>query len=179
LNPDCIIGDGKKIWDFSHIMSGSTIGANCNPGQNEMVSPGVVPGKNVKVRNNVSIYTGATCEDDVFLGPSMVFTNVINPRSFVVRKDESKSTIVRKRASIGANATIVCGTGIGACSLVGTGAVIVKPVLTNALLAGNAARQIGWVSEAGHKLAFHSANKAWCEQEQQGYTLVNGRVSRV
>jgi len=179
IDNDCEIGEGTKIWHFSHIMPGSTIGKNCNLGQNVVVSSGVVLGNNVKVQNNVSIYTGVTCEDDVFLGPSMVFTNVINPRSFVVRKDEFKSTIVRKGASIGANATIVCGIEIGAFSLIGAGAVIIRPVPPYALMVGNPARQIGWVSEEGHKLVFNDENKAWCEQENKGYTLVNGRVSKV
>ena len=179
IDADSKIGAGTKIWHFSHIMSGCTIGNNCNLGQNVVVSPGVVLGDNVKVQNNVSIYSGVICEDDVFLGPSMVFTNVINPRSFVVRKDEYKSTIVRKGASIGANATIVCGNEIGAFSLIGAGAVIIKPVPPYALVVGNPARQIGWVSEQGHRLAFNDENKAWCEQENQGYTLVNGQVSKV
>ena len=179
IDADCAIGEGTKIWHFSHIMTGSTIGQNCNLGQNVVVSPGVVLGNNVKVQNNVSIYTGVTCEDDVFLGPSMVFTNVINPRSFVVRKDEYKSTIVRKGASIGANATIVCGIEIGAFSLIGAGAVIIRPVPPYALMVGNPARQIGWVSEQGYNLDFDQENKAWCEQENQGYALVNGRVSKV
>lgn len=173
------IGEGTKIWHFSHIMTGCTIGKNCNVGQNVVVSPGVSIGNNVKIQNNVSIYTGVVCEDDVFLGPSMVFTNVINPRSFVVRKDEYKTTIVRKGASIGANATIVCGVEIGAYSLIGAGAVIIKTVQPYALVAGNPARQIGWVSEQGHKLIFSEDGKAWCEQEKQGYTLVNGQVSKV
>ena len=177
IDNDCQIGEGSKIWHFSHIMSGCTIGSNCNLGQNVVVSPGVVLGNNVKVQNNVSIYTGVICEDDVFLGPSMVFTNVINPRSFVVRKDEFKTTIVRKGASIGANATIVCGVEIGAYSLIGAGAVITRSVPPYALVAGNPARQIGWVSEQGHKLAFNN-NKAWCEQENQGYALVNGQVCK-
>jgi UDP-2-acetamido-3-amino-2,3-dideoxy-glucuronate N-acetyltransferase len=179
IDNDCEIGEGTKIWHFSHIMPGCTIGKNCNLGQNVVVSSGVVLGNNVKVQNNVSIYTGVTCEDDVFLGPSMVFTNVINPRSFVVRKDEFKSTIVRKGATIGANATIVCGIEIGAFSLIGAGAVIIRPVPAYALMVGNPARQIGWVSEQGHKLEFDHDDNAWCEQENQGYTLVKGRVSKV
>src|ERR1044072_1318045 len=179
IDEDCRIGPGTKIWHFSHIMNGCVIGENCNLGQNVVVSPGVVLGNNVKVQNNVSIYTGGTCEDDVFLGTSMVFTNVINPRSFVVRKDEYKSTIVRKGASIGANATIICGIEIGAFSLIGAGAVIIRPVPPYALMVGNPARQIGWVSEQGHRLTFDQANNAWCEQENQGYALVNGRVSKV
>ena len=179
IDDNCIIGEGTKIWHFSHIMTGCTIGQNCNLGQNVVVSPGVVLGNNVKVQNNVSIYTGVTCEDDVFLGPSMVFTNVINPRSFVVRKDEYKSTIVRRGASIGANATIICGIEIGEYSLIGAGAVIIRSVPPYALMMGNPARQIGWVSEQGHKLEFDQDNKTWCQQENQGYTLVNGLVSKV
>jgi len=179
IDADCIIGAGSKIWHFSHIMSGCTIGENCNLGQNVYISSGVVLGKNVKVQNNVSIYTGVTCEDDVFLGPSMVFTNVTNPRSFVVRKDEYKSTIVRKGASIGANATVVCGIEIGAYSLIGAGAVIIKPVPPYALVVGNPARQIGWISEHGYRLDFDQAHKAWCKEEHQGYTLVNGQVSKI
>ncbi len=178
IDENSTIGAGTKIWHFSHIMTGCIIGNNCNLGQNVVVSPGVVLGNNVKVQNNVSIYTGVTCEDDVFLGPSMVFTNVINPRSFVVRKDEYKSTIVRKGASIGANATVVCGIEIGAFSLIGAGAVIIRSVPPYALVAGNPARQIGWVSEEGHRLIFEDGRNAWCEQEQKGYTLVNGEVSK-
>lgn len=177
IDANCTIGDGTKIWHFSHIMSGCSIGQNCNLGQNVVVSPGVVLGNNVKVQNNVSIYTGVICEDGVFLGPSMVFTNVINPRSFVTRRDEFKPTIVRKGASIGANATIVCGIEIGEYSLVGAGAVIIRTVPPYALVVGNPARQVGWVSEEGHKLEFNDG-KAWCEQEQQGYTLVNGNVTK-
>ncbi|HUQ65160.1 MAG TPA: acyltransferase [Flavitalea sp.] len=178
IDADCNIGAGTKIWHFAHVMSGSIIGENCKLGQNVYISSGVVLGKNVKVQNNVSIYTGVICEDDVFLGPSMVFTNVTNPRSFVVRKDEFKSTIVRKGASIGANATIVCGIEIGAYSLIGAGAVIIKSVLPYALVVGNPARQIGWISEQGYRLEFDPANEAWCSEEQQGYTLVNGQVSK-
>jgi UDP-2-acetamido-3-amino-2,3-dideoxy-glucuronate N-acetyltransferase len=179
IDADCRIGAGTKIWHFSHIMSGCTIGEACNLGQNVYISSGVVLGKNVKVQNNVSIYTGVTCEDDVFLGPSMVFTNVTNPRSFVARKDEYKSTIVRKGASIGANATIVCGIEIGAYALIGAGAVIIKSVPPYAMVAGNPARQIGWISEQGFRLKFDQAHTAWCDEEQQGYTLVNGRVSKI
>ena len=178
IDANCIIGEGTKIWHFSHIMSNCSIGRNCNLGQNVMVSTGVVLGNNVKVQNNVSIYTGVICEDDVFLGPSMVFTNVINPRSFVVRRDEYKSTIVRRGASIGANATLVCGIEIGAYSLVGAGAVIIESIAPYALVVGNPARQIGWVSEDGHTLEFKDGTTAWCEQEGQGYALVNGQVSK-
>jgi UDP-2-acetamido-3-amino-2,3-dideoxy-glucuronate N-acetyltransferase len=177
IDANCTIGAGTKIWHFSHIMSDSVIGNNCNLGQNVVVSPGVVLGNNVKVQNNVSIYTGVICEDDVFLGPSMVFTNVVNPRSFVIRRDEFKSTIVRKGASIGANATIVCGIEIGQYSLIGAGSVIIRTVLPYALVVGNPARQVGWVSEQGHRLDFKDG-KAWCNQENRGYTLVNGQVSK-
>jgi UDP-2-acetamido-3-amino-2,3-dideoxy-glucuronate N-acetyltransferase len=173
------IGEGTKIWHFSHVMPGCVIGKNCSLGQNVVVSPGVTLGNNVKVQNNVSIYTGVICEDDVFLGPSMVFTNVINPRSFVVRKDEYKQTLVRRGASIGANATVVCGVEIGEYSFVGAGAVITKSVLPYALVAGNPARQVGWISKQGHKLNFSDGSNAWCEQENQQYTLLNGRVKRV
>ena len=178
IDANCIVGAGTKIWHFSHIMTGCTIGNNCNLGQNVVVSPGVVLGENVKVQNNVSIYTGVTCEDDVFLGPSMVFTNVINQRSFVVRMDEFKPSIVRRGASIGANATVVCGVEIGAFALIGAGAVIIRSVPPYALVVGNPARQVGWVSEHGHRLNFADDGKAWCEQENQGYTLVNGQVSK-
>jgi UDP-2-acetamido-3-amino-2,3-dideoxy-glucuronate N-acetyltransferase len=173
------IEEGTKIWHFSHVMPGCVIGKNCNLGQNVVVSPGVTLGNNVKVQNNVSIYTGVICEDDVFLGPSMVFTNVMNPRSFVARKDEYKKTLVRRGASIGANATVVCGVDIGEYAFVGAGAVITKNVLPYALVVGNPARQVGWISEEGHKLNFTDGNSAWCEQENQHYSLVNGRVSKV
>jgi UDP-2-acetamido-3-amino-2,3-dideoxy-glucuronate N-acetyltransferase len=173
------IEEGTKIWHFSHVMPGCVIGKNCNLGQNVVVSPGVTLGNNVKVQNNVSIYTGVICEDDVFLGPSMVFTNVMNPRSFVARKDEYKKTLVRRGASIGANATVVCGVDIGEYAFVGAGAVITKNVLPYALVVGNPARQVGWISEQGHKLNFSDGNNAWCEQENQHYSLVNGRVRKV
>src|SRR2546421_8856448 len=157
IDEGCEIGEGAKIWHFSHIMPNCKIGERCNIGQNVVVSPGVVLGKNVKVQNNVSIYTGVVCEDDVFLGPSMVFTNVINPRSAVVRKDQYQATLVRKGASIGANATIICGNEIGIFAMIGAGAVVTKQVLDYALVAGNAAKQIGWVSEYGHKVQFDQA----------------------
>jgi UDP-2-acetamido-3-amino-2,3-dideoxy-glucuronate N-acetyltransferase len=179
IDEGSIIGEGTKIWHFSHVMPGCVIGKNCNLGQNVVVSPGVTLGDNVKVQNNVSIYTGVICEDDVFLGPSMVFTNVINPRSFVARKDEYKKTLVRRGASIGANATIVCGVEIGEYCFVGAGAVITKNVLPYALVAGNPARQVGWISEQGHKLNFSDGSNAWCEQENRQYTLLNGRVRKV
>ncbi len=178
IDEGCIIGEGTKIWHFSHIMTGCILGKNCNLGQNVVVSPEVILGNNVKVQNNVSIYTGVICEDDVFLGPSMVFTNVINPRSAIVRKDQYKKTMVRKGASIGANATIICGNEIGAFAMIGAGAVISKPVPAYALLVGNPARQIGWVSEYGHRLHFDASGKAVCTESGQGYTLENDTVSR-
>src|ERR1035437_10856549 len=156
IDDGCKIGKGTKIWHFSHIMKGSEIGENCNIGQNVVISPGVKLGKNVKVQNNVSIYTGVTCEEDVFLGPSMVFTNIINPRSHIIRKEQYARTLVRKGASIGANATIVCGNEIGEYAFIGAGAVVTKTVKPFALVVGNPARQIGWVSENGLKLAFNS-----------------------
>ena len=179
IDEGSVIGEGTKIWHFSHVMPRCVIGRNCNLGQNVVVSPDVTLGDNVKVQNNVSIYTGVICEDDVFLGPSMVFTNVINPRSFIARKDEYRTTFVRRGASIGANATIVCGVEIGEYSFVGAGAVIIRDVPPYALVVGNPARQVGWVSEHGHKLNFSEGGTAWCEQENKNYTLVNGRVSKV
>lgn len=174
----CKIGKGTKIWHFSHIMTDSVIGNNCNIGQNVVVSGGVVLGNNVKVQNNVSIYTGVICEDDVFLGPSMVFTNIINPRSAVVRKDKYQKTIVGKGASIGANATIVCGNSIGKFAFVGAGAVVTKNVPDYALVVGNPSRQTGWISEYGHKLEFNKSNSAVCPESKQEYILKEGRVSR-
>ncbi len=179
IDDNVAIGNGTKIWHFSHIMSNCEIGENCNIGQNVVVSPKVVLGKNVKVQNNVSIYTGVICEDDVFLGPSMVFTNVINPRSAINRKDEYRETIVKKGASIGANATIVCGNTIGEYAFVGAGAVVTKEVLPYALVVGNPSRQIGWVSEYGHRLEFDEKNIAICPETNQKYKLENNRVSRV
>ena len=164
VDEGCEIGEGVKIWHFSHIMPGCKIGAGCNIGQNVVVSPKVVLGKNVRVQNNVSIYEGVICEDDVFLGPSMVFTNVINPRSAVSRKEEYRQTLVRKGASIGANATIVCGYVIGEYAFIGAGAVITKEVLPYALVVGNPARQIGWMSEFGHRLHFGQDGLATCEE---------------
>jgi UDP-2-acetamido-3-amino-2,3-dideoxy-glucuronate N-acetyltransferase len=179
IDPGCIIGDGTKIWHFSHIMSGCVIGNCCNIGQNVVISPDVVLGKNVKIQNNVSVYTGVICEDDVFLGPSMVFTNVINPRSHVNRKSEYTQTIVRKGASIGANATIVCGNEIGEFAMVGAGAVITKPVNAFALVVGNPAKQIGWVSENGHRLLFDENGIAVCPDTNQRYLLKDEMVSKI
>lgn len=179
IDEGCSIGAGTRIWHFSHIMSGCVIGENCNLGQNVVVSPQVRLGNNVKVQNNVSIYTGVECEDDVFLGPSMVFTNVINPRSAVARKNEYRPTKVGKGATIGANATIVCGNPIGAYSFIGAGAVVTKEVLPYALVTGNPARQTGWMSELGHKLKFDEAGLATCPESGQQYKLIAGRVRKI
>ncbi len=179
IDSDCQIGNGTKIWHFSHIMSGCIIGENCNIGQNVVISPSVQLGKNVKIQNNVSVYTGVICEDDVFLGPSMVFTNVINPRSHVNRRDSYAETVVRKGASIGANATIVCGFEIGAYALIGAGAVVTKTVKAYALVKGNPARQTGWVSEYGHKLNFNASGIALCPETGQEYLFKEGNVVRV
>lgn len=179
IDDNCEIGEGTKIWHFSHIMSGCKIGKRCNIGQNVVVSPQVILGDNVKVQNNVSIYTGVTCEDDVFLGPSMVFTNVINPRSAITRKDEYRKTLVHKGASIGANATIVCGNEIGPYSMIGAGAVITKEVPAYALVYVNPARQHGWVSEYGHKLNFGQAGLAICPESGEKYALLNNEVSKI
>lgn len=179
IDDGCIIGKGTKIWHFSHIMSGCVIGENCNLGQNVVVSPGVILGNNVKVQNNVSIYTGVICEDDVFLGPSMVFTNVINPRSAINRKHEFKQTIVEKGATIGANATIICGVRIGRYAFVGAGAVVTKDVPPYALVVGNPARQIGWMSEYGHRLEFDENGIAVCPESKEVYKLENGKVFKI
>jgi UDP-2-acetamido-3-amino-2,3-dideoxy-glucuronate N-acetyltransferase len=179
IDEGCSIGAGTKIWHFSHVMPGCEIGAGCNIGQNVVVSPGVVLGRNVKVQNNVSIYTGVVCEDDVFLGPSMVFTNVINPRSAVVRRGEYKQTLVRKGASIGANVTVVCGNEIGAYAMIGAGAVITKPVLPFALVVGNPARQIGWVSEFGNRLNFDESGLAVCEETGDKYRILDKVVVKI
>ena len=173
------IGAGTKIWHFTHIMPGCSIGEKCNLGQNVVVSPDVILGNNVKVQNNVSIYTGVICEDDVFLGPSMVFTNVINPRSAVNRRDQYLKTHVRKGASIGANATIVCGHDIGAYAFIGAGAVVTKKVPPFALVVGNPARQLGWISKYGHRLEFHNGNIAECPESKEKYKLEDGKVSVV
>ncbi|WP_106793782.1 acyltransferase [Aquimarina sp. Aq78] len=179
IDENCDIGDNTKIWHFSHIMSNCKIGESCNIGQNVVVSPQVILGCNVKVQNNVSIYTGVICEDDVFLGPSMVFTNVINPRSAVNRRGQYSQTIVKKGASIGANATIVCGNDIGEYALIGAGSVVTKPVKPYALLVGNPAKQIGWVSEYGHRLEFNKNNTAVCSESQQEYLLENDTIKRI
>jgi len=175
----CTIGKGCKIWHFSHIMTGCEIGENCNIGQNVVISPQVKLGRNVKVQNNVSIYTGVICEDDVFLGPSMVFTNIVNPRSAVIRKDQYATTLVEKGASIGANSTIICGNKIGKYSFVGAGAVVTKDVKPYALVVGNPARQTGWMSEFGHKLIFGPEGLATCPESNDRYKLENGDVSKI
>ena len=179
IDEGCVIGKGTKIWHFSHVMPNCTLGENCNIGQNVVISPNVTLGRNVKVQNNVSIYTGVICEDDVFLGPSMVFTNVINPRSAVNRKSEYARTTVKKGASIGANATIVCGNDIGEYAFIGAGAVVTKDVPAYALLVGNPARQTGWMSEYGHKLKFDNQGIATCPESNQQYKLENNKVSKI
>ncbi|MCI2229362.1 N-acetyltransferase [Polaribacter sp. MSW13] len=179
IDKNCSIGEGTKIWHFSHVMSNCVIGKQCNIGQNVVVSPQVTLGKNVKVQNNVSIYTGVICEDDVFLGPSMVFTNVMNPRSAIKRQDEYKQTVVKKGASIGANATIVCGNDIGEYAFVGAGAVVTKEVLPFALVVGNPSKQIGWVSEYGHRLNFDENGFATCKESKQKYQLKNNTVKKI
>lgn len=179
IDEDCVIGDGVKIWHFSHVMSGSVIGKNCNIGQNVVISPEVKIGDNVKIQNNVSVYTGVICEDDVFLGPSMVFTNVINPRSFVNRKNDFRQTIVRKGASIGANATVVCGVEIGAYAMIGAGSVVTKDVKPFALVVGNPGKQIGWVSEYGHRLRFDETGRATCPETQAIYELNDNFVKKI
>jgi UDP-2-acetamido-3-amino-2,3-dideoxy-glucuronate N-acetyltransferase len=179
IDENCHIGKGSKIWHFSHIMPNCVIGENCNIGQNVVVSPEVVLGNNVKVQNNVSIYTGVICEDDVFLGPSMVFTNVINPRSAVNRRGEYAKTIVKKGASIGANATIVCGNDIGEFAFIGAGAVVTKEVPAYALVVGNPARQTGWMSEYGHRLDFDNDGIAICPESKEKYQLENNKVKKI
>jgi UDP-2-acetamido-3-amino-2,3-dideoxy-glucuronate N-acetyltransferase len=179
IDEGCVIGKGTKIWHFSHIMPNCELGETCNIGQNVVISPGVKLGKNVKIQNNVSLYTGVECEDDVFLGPSMVFTNVINPRSAVNRKNEYAKTIVKKGASIGANATIVCGHDIGEYAFIGAGAVVTKTVLPFALVVGNPARQIGWMSECGHRLEFDETGKAICSESKAVYRLENNFVTKI
>lgn len=179
VDADCYIGEGTKIWHFSHIMSNAIIGKNCNIGQNVVVSPKVVLGINVKVQNNVSIYSGVICEDDVFLGPSMVFTNILNPRSAVIRREQYIETHVRKGATIGANATIVCGNEIGEFALIGAGAVVTKPVLPYALVVGNPSKQIGWVSEYGHRLNFNKEGIALCKESGEKYQLIDNKVQKI
>lgn len=179
VDEGCTIGEGTKIWHFSHIMPGCVLGEGCNIGQNVVVSPEVVLGRNVKVQNNVSIYTGVICEDDVFLGPSMVFTNVTNPRSAIVRRGEYAMTRVGRGASIGANATIVCGHDIGAYALVGAGAVVTKTILPYALVVGNPARQIGWISEYGHRLEFAADGSATCPESGEKYELNDQKVIKI
>ena len=179
IDEPCTIGSGSKIWHFSHIMTDSVLGDNCNLGQNVVVSSKVILGNNVKVQNNVSIYTGVICEDDVFLGPSMVFTNIINPRSAVVRRDKYVETLIKKGASIGANATVICGNTIGKFALIGAGAVVTRDIAPYALVVGNPAKQIGWVSEYGNRLEFGESGKATCDESGQEYLLENDSVRRL
>jgi len=176
IDEGCKIGKGTKIWHFSHVMPNCELGESCNLGQNVVVSPGVKLGRNVKVQNNVSIYTGVICEDDVFLGPSMVFTNVINPRSAVIRKSEYKQTLIKKGASIGANATVICGNTIGEYAMIGAGAVVTKDVKPFTLVVGNPSRQIGWISEYGHRLHFDDHGLASCPESGINYLLKDGEV---
>ena len=177
IDADCKIGAGTKIWHFTHIMSKSVIGEKCNIGQNVVISPDVILGKNVKIQNNVSVYTGVICEDDVFLGPSMVFTNVTNPRSAVVRKSEYETTLVKKGATIGANATIICGNTIGEYAFIGAGAVITKEVRDFALVVGNPAKRIGWMSKFGHRLQFDEDGDATCPESGEKYFHYKGKVT--
>lgn len=179
IDEGCIIGEGTKIWHFSHIMSNSVIGSKCNIGQNVVISPGVKLGNNLKIQNNISIYTGVICEDDVFLGPSMVFTNVINPRSAVERKSEYKPTLVKRGASIGANATIVCGVTLGEYCFIGAGTVVTKDVPAYALIVGNPGKQKGWMSEFGQKLIFDENGFATCSESNEKYELKNHQVSKI
>ncbi|MBN1388770.1 MAG: N-acetyltransferase [Bacteroidales bacterium] len=179
IDEGCRIGKGCRIWHFSHIMTGAELGDKCNLGQNVVISPGVILGKNVKVQNNVSVYTGVICEDDVFLGPSMVFTNIVNPRSAVVRRDQYVKTIVGKGASIGANATIICGNNIGKYAFIGAGAVVTKEVKPYSLVIGNPARHVGWMSEYGHRLEFNDDNIAICPESGEKYRLSGNQVSKI
>ena len=179
IDEGCIIGKGTKVWHFTHIMSGSELGENCNIGQNCVISPGVKLGKNVKIQNNVSIYTGVICEDDVFLGPSMVFTNINNPRSAIIRKGQYLKTLVKRGATIGANATIVCGHTIGEYAFIGAGAVVTKDVPPYALMVGNPARQTGWMSEYGHRLKFDNSGIATCPESKHEYRLEGKKVTRI
>jgi len=179
IDSDCTIGKETNIWHFSHIMSNCVIGNNCNLGQNVVISPEVILGNNVKVQNNVSIYTGVVCEDDVFLGPSMVFTNIINPRSAIKRKNQYAKTLVKRGASIGANATIVCGNTIGEFAFIGAGAVVLKDIPPYALVVGNPSRQIGWISEYGHSLNFNEQGYAICSESKEAYQLKANSVQKV
>jgi len=179
VDDGCEIGKGTRIWHFSHVMSGARLGENCNLGQNVLVSDDVILGNNVKVQNNVSIYTGVICEDDVFLGPSMVFTNIVNPRSAVVRKGSYVKTLVGKGASIGANATIICGNSLGEFCFIGAGAVVTKDVPPYALVVGNPGKQVGWMSEYGHRLHFDDQHLAECPESGDKYELKNGVVSKI
>jgi UDP-2-acetamido-3-amino-2,3-dideoxy-glucuronate N-acetyltransferase len=179
IDEGSVIGKGTHIWHFSHVMKGCTIGEDCNIGQNVVISPGVVLGNKVKVQNNVSLYTGVICNDEVFIGPSVVFTNVINPRSAVSRKNEYQQTLVKKGATIGANATIICGHTIGDYAFIGAGAVVTKDVLPYALVVGNPARQTGWMSEYGHRLEFNSQQLATCSESGDRYELKDGMVMKV
>ena len=179
IDEGCRIGAGTRIWHFSHIMPDCVIGKRCNIGQNVVISPGVVLGNNVKIQNNVSVYTGVVCEDDVFLGPSCVFTNVLNPRSAIPRKDQYRKTLVRRGATIGANATIVCGHTIGEYALIGAGAVVTKDVPPYALVVGNPSKQIGWVSEYGHRLRFDEKGEARCPESGERYLLKEGGVVKI
>ena len=179
IDEGCEIGDDSKIWHFSHIMSNCKLGENCNIGQNVVVSPEVILGNNVKVQNNVSIYTGVTCDDDVFLGPSMVFTNITNPRSAVIRKGQYSKTHVGQGASIGANATIVCGHDIGKFAFIGAGAVVTKTIADYALVVGNPAKQVGWMSEYGHRLNFNNNGIAVCPESEEPYSLNNNIVKKI
>ncbi len=179
IDEGCVIGNGTKIWHFSHVMPNCKIGERCNIGQNVVISPNVTLGNGVRVQNNVSIYTGVNCEDDVFLGPSMVFTNVINPRSAVERKSEYKPTLVKKGATIGANATIVCGIILNEYCFIAAGAVVIKDVPAYALVVGNPSRQVGWMSEFGHRLHFDADGKAFCQESNQAYLLKDGQVQKI
>ena len=179
IDDGCEIGDGTKIWHFSHVMPNCKIGERCNLGQNVVVSPNVKLGANVKVQNNVSIYTGVECEDDVFLGPSMVFTNVTNPRSAIVRREQYEKTLVKRGATIGANATVICGNNIGEFALIGAGAVVTKDVPPFALFVGNPSKQIGWVSEYGHRLVFDENGEAMCSESGGKYKLTKNNVIKI
>lgn len=179
IDQPCVIGRGTKIWHFTHVMKDSKIGEDCNIGQNCLISPGVILGNTVKIQNNVSIYTGVVCEDEVFLGPSMVFTNITNPRSAVIRRDQYEKTLVKKGATIGANATIVCGHDIGRYAFIGAGAVVTKEIADYALVVGNPAKQIGWMSEYGHRLEFDDQGFAICPESKEKYQLTEGKVNKI